>query len=131
MTTPSRPLFSAGAVAAASLLLAPPVFGQSRTSAAPWSLQASQGAEIPSQFSAPVVSEPKTAGNGYQNAPMPDADVNAPLPPTPKTAQVSPSLFQPRKQFRGDGYSYGSTAQSWQEQRLKPAPGVTLKVPLD
>jgi len=108
--------------------LAATAHAQSRTQ--PWSLQANQGADIPSQFSAPVTA-PEPVIEPYQNAPMPNADLNAPLPPTPKTAQVSPSLFQPRKQFRGDGYSYGSTAQSWQEQRLKPAPGVTLKVPLD
>jgi hypothetical protein len=64
---------------------------------------------------------------------MPDADIYAPVPRAdyPKAAQVTPNLFRPKTQFRGDGYSPGSTAQENQERQLKPAPGISLKVPLD
>jgi hypothetical protein len=66
-------------------------------------------------------------------APMPDADIFAPVPhiDDPKAAHVTPSLFRPKTQFRGDGYSPGSTVQESQERTLKPAPGISLKVPLD
>ncbi len=69
----------------------------------------------------------------FEPAPMPNADIYAPLPRVddPKAAQLSPKLFQPPRQFRGDGYSSGSTAQGSQERSLKPAPGVSMKVPLD
>jgi hypothetical protein len=66
-------------------------------------------------------------------APMPDADIFAPVPHVddPKAAHLTPNLFRPKTQFRGDGYSPGSTAQESQERTLKPAPGISLKVPLD
>jgi len=65
-------------------------------------------------------------------APMPDVDLAAPRPPLgdPHATEVAPKLYQPSQQFQGDGYSYGSTVQSLQERSLKPAPGVSFKVPL-
>jgi len=81
----------------------------------------------------------ETIGRGRINesldepAPMPDADIFAPIPRVddPKAAHVTPNLFRPKTQFRGDGYSPGSTVQESQERTLKPAPGISLKVPLD
>jgi hypothetical protein len=66
-------------------------------------------------------------------APMPNADIFAPIPRVedPKATQVTPHLFSPQQQFRGDGYSPGSTVQASQERQLKPAPGISMKVPLD
>jgi hypothetical protein len=64
---------------------------------------------------------------------MPDADIYPPVVrrDNPKAAELAPHLFRPKTQFRGDGYSPGSTAQERQEHQLKPAPGISLKVPLD
>ncbi|MBV9783685.1 MAG: hypothetical protein JO264_07675, partial [Acidisphaera sp.] len=45
-------------------------------------------------------------------------------------AQLEPKLYQPSRQFRGDAFTYGSTAQSVEEKSLTPAPGMALKVPL-
>lgn len=66
-------------------------------------------------------------------APVPDVDLAPPPPPLaadPHATEVTPKLYQPSQQFQGDGYSYGSTVQSLQERSLKPAPGVSFKVPL-
>lgn len=114
------------AFAAVLVLVAHPLHAQ-RVKPAPLSLEATQSNDLLPQVG---IQTSHAAPNNFQAAPMPDADMSAPLPPTPKTAELSPALFQPRKQFRGDGYAPGSTAQGWQEQRLKPAPGVSLKVPL-
>jgi len=88
--------------------------------------------------SAPAYNAESTTHSGRnlsldEPAPMPDADIFAPIPHVddPKAARVTPNLFRPKTQFRGDGYSPGSTVQESQERSLKPAPGISLKVPLD
>ncbi len=69
---------------------------------------------------------------GFTAAPMPNADLNAPLriDPNARQASLKPSLFAPRNAYHGDGYVPGSTVQTEQEKRLKPTPGVNLSVPL-
>jgi hypothetical protein len=69
----------------------------------------------------------------YAPAPMPDADLYAPLPPTPpaSTTQIGPQFIYPQKQYRGDGFFPGSTSQSVLERQLKPAPGIAMTVPLE
>jgi hypothetical protein len=64
---------------------------------------------------------------------MPDADLYAPLPPTPpaNTTQIGPQFIYPQKQYRGDGFFPGSTSQSVLERQLKPAPGIAMTVPLE
>ncbi len=102
------------------------------------SVAAAQTRPVQQVASAPAYNTEATARGGInpsldEPAPMPDADIFAPVPRVddPKAAHVTPSLFRPKTQFRGDGYSPGSTAQESQERILKPAPGISLKVPLD
>ena len=99
-------------IALITVLLAAPAFGQTATNP---------------DFQA------ETTGHAFEPAPMPNADIYAPLPQTgdPHAAQFSPRLFQPNTQFRGDGFSPGSTAQGAEMGRVFPAPGVSVKVPLD
>ena len=79
------------------------------------------------------LSAPATPGAAppFQPAPLPNRDVS-----TPQGARASsepslaPTLFTTRTQFRGDGFSPGSTAQSQQEKNLKPGAGFSLHMPL-
>jgi hypothetical protein len=73
-----------------------------------------------------------TSTPAYTPAPMPDADLYAPLPPTQPqaSAQLGPQVIYPDKQYRGDGFFPGSTSQSVQQRLLKPAPGISLTMPL-
>ncbi len=71
-----------------------------------------------------------TRGPVYEPAPLPNRDVSA-----PRTAAASnepslaPTLFTNKNQFRGDGYSPNSTAQSEQEKRMRPGAGFSLHMP--
>jgi hypothetical protein len=69
-------------------------------------------------------------GAGYEPAPVPDRDLAAPAPAPTNGAEVSPSLFMPKTQFRGDGYMSGSTSQSVQEKNVRPAAGFNVRMPL-
>ncbi|MDT7950795.1 MAG: hypothetical protein RQ966_04750 [Acetobacteraceae bacterium] len=67
----------------------------------------------------------------FQPAPLPNRNLSS--PPSERESNepsLAPTLFTSREQFRGDGFSPGSTAQSEQERRLKPAAGFSLHMPL-
>lgn len=72
------------------------------------------------------------AGPVFTPAPVPNRDARAPTGPRVRRpdAEFSPSLFNRSDQFRGDGYSNGSTAQSEQEKRVRPGAGFNLRMPL-
>jgi hypothetical protein len=68
----------------------------------------------------------------YEPAPLPNRDLSAPQQASaPAETHLAPTLFTQREQFRGDGYSPGSTAQSEQEHRLRPGAGISLHMPLE
>lgn len=96
------------------------------TAAAPKSRMSDLGTDY--SFSRPAPAPPP--GRSYAPAPMPNRDLSAPQASASNDPQFGPSLFLPREQFRGDGFSPGSTAQSEQERRLKPTPGFRLSVPV-
>lgn len=67
----------------------------------------------------------------FEDAPMPNRDVAGPRVQTSSNQpEISPSLFTTRNQFRGDGFSPHSTAQTDQEKNFRPAPGFNLRIPL-
>jgi hypothetical protein len=66
----------------------------------------------------------------YEPAPMPNHDLFAPVQRASEDPQLSPTLFKPGTQFRGDGFSAGSTSQSYEERNMKPGYGVNFSVPL-
>ncbi len=67
----------------------------------------------------------------FEPAPIPNRDLGAPLgPPASATPQVSPGLFTRSDQYRGDGFSQGSTAQTEQDRRVLPGAGFKLRLPL-
>lgn len=76
----------------------------------------------------PPVQVPKPGS--LQAAPMPNRDLEGPTGPrADDSASVAPSLFNRSDQFRGDGYSRGSTNQTEVEKRVKPGAGINLRMP--
>ena len=66
----------------------------------------------------------------FEPAPLPNREVEGPSGPRATNAPtIAPSLFNRTDQYRGEGYSRGSTAQAEQERRVRPGAGFNLKVP--
>ncbi len=79
---------------------------------------------------APPRNGPPSAPN-YDLAPTPNRDLDAPSGPRASSApELAPGLFTRGQQYRGEGYSAGSSAQSEQERRLRPGAGFKLRMPL-
>lgn len=70
--------------------------------------------------------------NGYTPAPVPDSDEIAPVVRSagPPQAEWAPNLFTGAKTYRGEGYVPGSSVQASQQRNIRPAPGISLNVPL-
>lgn len=67
----------------------------------------------------------------YEPAPLPNRDLSAPRAPRESNEPtLAPTLFTTKNQYRGDGFSPNSTAQSEQEKRVKPGAGFSLHMPL-
>ncbi len=67
----------------------------------------------------------------FTPAPVPDQDAAAPSgPQAGRDAEIAPSFFTRRDQYRGAGYSTGSSSQIQQDRRAQPGAGVNLRVPL-
>ncbi len=67
----------------------------------------------------------------YDPAPTPNRDIDAPQGPrASNSAELAPSLFTRSQQYRGEGYSRGSSAQAEQERRALPGAGFKLRMPL-
>ncbi|MBC7800421.1 MAG: hypothetical protein H7Z10_07355 [Gemmatimonadaceae bacterium] len=67
----------------------------------------------------------------YDLAPTPNRDLYAPLGPRASGApELAPSLFTRGRQYRGEGFSEGSTAQSAQDNKAQPGAGFRLRMPL-
>ncbi len=49
----------------------------------------------------------------------------------PAQAEWSPNLFTNARTYRGEGYVPGSSVQASQQRNVHPAPGISLKVPLE
>lgn len=80
---------------------------------------------------APPRIRPPSSAPSYDPAPTPNRDLDAPLGPRASNApELAPGLFTRGQQFRGDGYSAGSTAQAEQERRARPGAGFKLRMPL-
>ena len=76
---------------------------------------------------------PGTPGSGpnYDLAPTPNRDLDVPAGPRAKAApELAPGLFTRSEQYRGEGFSAGSSAQAEQERRVRPGAGFKLRLPL-
>lgn len=67
---------------------------------------------------------------GYDTAPTPNQDAFAPTARASRDSSFAPGLFSRRDQYRGEGLSPASSAQTEQERRVKPGAGIKLSVPL-
>lgn len=63
-------------------------------------------------------------------APMPNQDASAPRILGDAGPNVGPSMFQGKKNYRGDGFTPDSSPQINQQSRRVSLPGISLKVPL-
>ncbi len=67
----------------------------------------------------------------YDVAPTPNRDIDGPQAPRAgNSPELAPGLFTRGQQYRGEGYSPGSSAQSAQERRAQPGAGFKLRLPL-
>lgn len=74
---------------------------------------------------------PADPGSNYDLAPTPNRDLDAPTGPRAHAApELAPGFFTRGEQYRGEGYSTGSTAQAEQERRVRPGAGFKLRLPL-
>ncbi|MDP9095581.1 MAG: hypothetical protein M3N26_03315 [Pseudomonadota bacterium] len=81
-------------------------------------------------FSLGAPARPKSTPS-FQPAPLPNRDLSTPQAPRASNeTSVAPTLFTTRTQFRGDGFSPGSTAQSEQEHKIRPGAGISFHMPL-
>lgn len=71
-----------------------------------------------------------TAPPGYTTAPTPDNDATGPQSRASRNASVAPGLFARSDQYRGQGLSASSSAQTGQDRRAKPGAGLKLSMPL-
>ena len=78
-------------------------------------------------LSAPTLPKRSSA---YAPAPLPNRELAPATARASTEPSLAPTLFTSRTQFRGDGFSPGSTAQSDQEHRAKPGAGISLHMPI-
>ena len=83
-------------------------------------------------FPATRRSPPPTASTppGYTSAPTPDQDSFAPQSKASNDTSVAPGLFTRSDQYRGEGISAASSAQTEQDRKAKPGAGIKLSMPL-
>ena len=75
----------------------------------------------------PGVTEPRPS---YDLAPTPNRDLDVPADPRAKAAPgLAPSFFSRSEQYRGEGFSNGSSAQAEQERHVRPGAGFKLRLP--
>ncbi len=88
------------------------------------SFSTDQGASQPLSLGA------RTTKPAYEPAPLPNRDLTVPTTRQSEEPNLSPTLFTTKTQYRGDGFSPGSTAQADQERRARPGAGFSLHMPL-
>jgi hypothetical protein len=69
---------------------------------------------------------------GFVPAPVPNPDLAAPSGGKGRDngPSVAPSFFHRESTYQGEGFLRGSTYDGDQERRLRPSPGLDLKLPL-
>ena len=70
----------------------------------------------------------------FTSAPVPNTEAGIPFvrDPRDKQPRIAPSVFSSAPTaYHGDGYVPGSSVDTEQQRRTKPATGINLKVPLN
>jgi len=74
---------------------------------------------------------PAEVASNYEAAPTPGQIGAAPgAAQGPRGPELSPTLMTPKQFYQGEGFLAGSTVQSEQQRKAKPAAGFNLTVPL-
>ncbi|MBN9508219.1 MAG: hypothetical protein J0I21_03780 [Alphaproteobacteria bacterium] len=70
--------------------------------------------------------------SAFVPAPVPNPDLAAPRGGKDRGngPSVTPSFFHQESTYQGEGFLRGSTYEGDQERRLRPSPGLDLKLPL-
>ncbi len=80
---------------------------------------------------APPRGGPSQSLPNYDPAPTPNRDLDGPRAPRASNSpELAPGLFTRGEQYRGEGYSPGSSAQAEQDRRARPGAGFKLRMPL-
>ncbi len=67
----------------------------------------------------------------FQPAPTPNRDLYAPLGPRASNApEFGPEVYTRKDTYRGEGLTQGSSNQTSVDRRARPAPGFSLRMPL-
>lgn len=73
---------------------------------------------------------PDVPATAFEEAPTP-GNLAAPVTPQgPRGPELTPTLMGPKQFYQGEGFLSGSTVQSEQQRKAKPAAGFNLTVPL-
>ncbi len=67
---------------------------------------------------------------GFTAAPTPNQDADLPQTRASGDTAVTPGFFTRRDQYRGEGLSPSSSAQTTQNRRAAPGGGISLTMPL-
>jgi len=96
------------------------------------SSQSSSGRRIALEEPLPIPPiPPAEVASNYEAAPTPGQIGAAPGGPQgPRGPELSPTLMTPKQFYQGEGFLAGSTVQSEQQRKAKPAAGFNLTVPL-
>ncbi len=78
----------------------------------------------------PASVPPATVPPGYVTAPTPNQDALLPSSRASNDATLAPGLFTRRDQYRGEGLSASSSAQTEQDRKARPGAGIMLSMPL-
>ncbi len=89
----------------------------------------SPGADIMARIQS---ERPPVPATGFTAAPVPNADIDAPVAIDANATQpsIKPTILRSTPVWRGDGYVPGSVANPDQSKKLTPSPGAILSVPL-
>lgn len=79
----------------------------------------------------PLPPIPPELQTNSEPAPVPNSAARGPTElAVPRGAELSPTMMGPKYTYQGEGFLRGSTVQSEQNRKLRPAAGVNLTVPL-
>jgi len=73
---------------------------------------------------------PDIPASSYEEAPLPGNAAAPVAGQAPRGPELTPTLMGPKQFYQGEGFLSGSTVQSEQQRKAKPAAGFNLTVPL-
>ena len=79
----------------------------------------------------PLPPIPPDIATSSEPAPVPNNAVNGPVAlQVPRGPELTPTIMGPKYTYQGEGFLRGSTVQSEQNRKVRPAAGLNLTVPL-